>query len=259
MCHFKVNIWCVAALYGRLFLFYFFQTHSKLASDKLNSLELLLHNWLPVKCLKGEFLVNLLSFASTTRMIKTSSLTCACGTLPGSMHEWTTTTAMTTTMTTTTAPKSSPYIFRMTFFLTFIQHWSKDGQIVIDGGAVPASASELVLALLNADLHPLSNTGHDFHVVPTETELFGHQTWDAATEDGLSAQWWVLVAHCQRPRRDVQRSQYQCRLYPILLSCLLINLLHTSQVANCSTGGVVPNYITRLFDCLFVCCVRCYH
>lgn len=54
---------------------------------------------------------------------------------------------------------------------TFIQHRPKDGQIVIDGGAVPASAPELVLALLDANLHPLSHAGHDLHVVPAETQL----------------------------------------------------------------------------------------
>lgn len=73
-------------------------------------------------------------------------------------------------------------------YLTFIQHRPKDGQIVVDRGAVPASASELVLALLDADLHPLCHTGHYFHVVPAETQLFGHQTWDAATQDRLSPQ-----------------------------------------------------------------------
>lgn len=72
--------------------------------------------------------------------------------------------------------------------ITFIQHWPKNGQIVIDRGAVPASPSELVLALLDANLHPLSHTGHYFNVVPAETQLLGHQTWDAATEDRLSAQ-----------------------------------------------------------------------
>lgn len=92
-------------------------------------------------------------------------------------------------------------------YLTFIQHRPKDGQIVVDRGAVPASASELVLALLDADLHPLGHAGHYFHVVPAETQLFGHQTWDAATEDRLSPQWWVLVAHCQWPKRDTQKSK----------------------------------------------------
>lgn len=72
--------------------------------------------------------------------------------------------------------------------ITFIQHWPKNGQIIIDRGAVPASPSELVLALLDANLHTLSHTGHYFNVVPAETQLLGHQTWDAATEDRLSAQ-----------------------------------------------------------------------
>lgn len=65
--------------------------------------------------------------------------------------------------------------------VTFIQHRAKDGQVVIDCGAVPASASELVLALLDANLHSLGHTGHDFHIVPAETQLFGHQAWDTAT------------------------------------------------------------------------------
>jgi len=45
-----------------------------------------------------------------------------------------------------------------------------------------------VLALLDANLDPFGHTGHDFHVVPAETQLLGHQTRDAAAEDGLSAQ-----------------------------------------------------------------------
>lgn len=65
--------------------------------------------------------------------------------------------------------------------ITFIQHWTKNGQVVIDCGAVPSSASELVLALLDANLHSLCHTGHDFHIVPAETQLFGHQSWDTAT------------------------------------------------------------------------------
>lgn len=79
---------------------------------------------------------------------------------------------------------------------TFIQHWSKYGQIVVDGGAVPASASKLVLTLLDPDLHALRHAGHYLHIVPAESQLLGDQAWDAATEDGLRPQWWVLVAHC---------------------------------------------------------------
>lgn len=71
--------------------------------------------------------------------------------------------------------------------ITFIQHWPKNGQIVIDRGAVPAPTSELVLALLYADLHPLGHARHDFHVVTAETQLLGYQTRYAATKDRLSA------------------------------------------------------------------------
>lgn len=71
---------------------------------------------------------------------------------------------------------------------TFIQHWSKNGQIVVDGRAVPASATELVLTLLDSDLHTLGHAGHYFHVVPAESQLLGDQAWDAAAEDGLRAQ-----------------------------------------------------------------------
>lgn len=139
---------------------------------------MLLQNWLPNKCLKGETLV-LLSFASQQGPLEPQVLPLPlerCSLLYYISF----------------AEQQQQAHFKYSrghfSFVTFIQHGSKNCQIVIDRGAVPASASELVLALLNADLHPLCNTGHDFHVVPTETELFGHQTWDAATEDRLSAQ-----------------------------------------------------------------------
>lgn len=72
--------------------------------------------------------------------------------------------------------------------LTFVQHRAKDGQAVVDSGAVPPAAAELVLALLDADPDPLRHTGHDFHVVPAEAQLLGYQARDAGTEDGLHAQ-----------------------------------------------------------------------
>lgn len=57
---------------------------------------------------------------------------------------------------------------------TFVQHRAKDGQAVVDGGAVPPAAAELVLALLDADPDALCHAGHDLHVVPTEAQLFGY-------------------------------------------------------------------------------------
>lgn len=68
---------------------------------------------------------------------------------------------------------------------TFVQDWPKDGQIVVDCCAVPAPASELVLTLLDANLHPLSHAGHDLNVVPAEAQLLRHQTWYASTKDRL--------------------------------------------------------------------------
>lgn len=59
---------------------------------------------------------------------------------------------------------------------TFIQHWSEDGQVIIDSSAIPSAATELMLTLLDADFHPLCHTRHDFHIVAAEAELFGHQT-----------------------------------------------------------------------------------
>lgn len=79
---------------------------------------------------------------------------------------------------------------------TFVQNWPKDGQVVIDCCAVPAPASELVLALLDADLYPLGHTGHDLNVVPAEAQLLWHQTWYAGTKDRLGTYWWILVAYC---------------------------------------------------------------
>lgn len=87
------------------------------------------------------------------------------------------------------------FVSHCTGILTFVQHWTEDGQVIIDSSAVPSAAAELVLALLDADFHPLRHTGHYFHVVATEAELFGDQARDGAAEDGLGTQWGVLVAH----------------------------------------------------------------
>ena len=57
---------------------------------------------------------------------------------------------------------------------TFVQHGAKDGQAVVDGRAVPTAATELVLALLDADFDALCHAGHDLHVVPAETQLLGY-------------------------------------------------------------------------------------
>ena len=65
---------------------------------------------------------------------------------------------------------------------TFVKDGPKDGQAVVDGCAVPAAAPELVLALLDAQLHALSHAGHDFDVIAAEAQLLGDQAWDGATE-----------------------------------------------------------------------------
>lgn len=57
---------------------------------------------------------------------------------------------------------------------TFVQHGAKDGQAVVDSGAVPTAATELVLALLDADFDALCHAGHDLHVVPAKTQLLGY-------------------------------------------------------------------------------------
>lgn len=82
---------------------------------------------------------------------------------------------------------------------TFVQDGPKDGQAVIDGGAVPAAAPELVLALLDAQLHALRHTGHDFDVIATEAQLLGDQAWDGAAKQRLRAQGRVLLAQGQGP------------------------------------------------------------
>lgn len=71
---------------------------------------------------------------------------------------------------------------------TFVQHGAKDGQAVVDSGAIPPAATELVLALLDADLDALCHAGHDLHIVPAETQLLGYQAWDTGAEDGLCPQ-----------------------------------------------------------------------
>ncbi len=85
---------------------------------------------------------------------------------------------------------------------TFIQHRSKDGQVVVNSCAVPSAATELMLTLLDADFHPLCHARHDFHIVTAEAELFGYQARDRAAQDGLSTQWSVLVSHRQRPAEE---------------------------------------------------------
>lgn len=92
-------------------------------------------------------------------------------------------------------PCPSPAVPRV----TFVQDRPEDGQAVVDGGAVPAAAPELVLALLDAQLDALGHAGHDLDVVAAEAELLGHQAGDGAAEDGLGAQGAVLLAQGQGP------------------------------------------------------------
>lgn len=83
--------------------------------------------------------------------------------------------------------------------LTFVQHWAKNGQVVLDGGAVPSAAPELVLALLDPQLDALGDAGHDLDVVAAETQLLGHQAGNRAAQDGLGAQGRVLLPEGQGP------------------------------------------------------------
>lgn len=82
---------------------------------------------------------------------------------------------------------------------TFVKDGPKDGQAVVYGGAVPAAAPELVLALLDAQLHALRHAGHDLDVIATEAQLLGDQAWDGAAEQRLRAQGRVLLAQGQGP------------------------------------------------------------
>lgn len=90
----------------------------------------------------------------------------------------------------------------LTLLFTFVQDRPEDGQAVINGGAVPATPSELVLALLDAQLHPLGHAGHDLNVVAAEAELFGDEARDGAAEDGLGPQGAVLLAESEGPARE---------------------------------------------------------
>lgn len=92
---------------------------------------------------------------------------------------------------------------------TFVQDRPKDGQAVIDGGTVPSAAPELMLALLDAQLHAFCYTGHDFDVIAAEAQLLGDQAWDGAAEQRLGAQRCVLLAQGQGPA-DRQRG-WHCR------------------------------------------------
>lgn len=93
--------------------------------------------------------------------------------------------------------------------VTFVQDGPEDGQAVIDGGAVPAAAPELVLALLDPQLDPLGHAGHDLDVVAAEAELLRDEAGDGAAEDGLGAQGAVLLAQGQGPAGDRDRGQRQ--------------------------------------------------
>lgn len=62
----------------------------------------------------------------------------------------------------------SHFVSHCTGSPTFVQHWSENGQVIIDSSAVPSAAAELVLALLDADFHSLRHAGHYFHVVAAE-------------------------------------------------------------------------------------------
>lgn len=90
---------------------------------------------------------------------------------------------------------------------TFVQDRPKDGQAVVDGGAVPTASPELVLALLDAQLHPLGHAGHDLNVVAAEAELLGDEAGDGAAEDGLGPQGAVLLTECKGPARDRGRRE----------------------------------------------------
>lgn len=68
---------------------------------------------------------------------------------------------------------------------TFIKYWSKYGQIVLDSGAVPPAATELVLTFLDSQFDSLRYTGHDLNVIAAEAQLFWHQARYGATQDGL--------------------------------------------------------------------------
>lgn len=82
---------------------------------------------------------------------------------------------------------------------TFVQDRPKDGQAVIYGGTVPAAAPELMLALLDAQLHTFCYAGHDLNVIAAEAQLLGDQAWDGAAEQRLGGQRCVLLAQGQGP------------------------------------------------------------
>lgn len=82
---------------------------------------------------------------------------------------------------------------------TFVQDRPKDGQAVIYGGTVPPAAPELMLALLDAQLHTFCYAGHDLDVIAAEAQLLGDQAWDGAAEQRLGGQRCVLLAQGQGP------------------------------------------------------------
>lgn len=100
--------------------------------------------------------------------------------------------------------------------VTFVQDGPEDGQAVVDGGAVPAAAPELVLALLDAQLHPLGHAGHDLDVVAAEAELLRDEAGDGAAEDGLGPQGAVLLTQGEGPAGD--RAQRQRWGTPLCLT-----------------------------------------
>lgn len=81
----------------------------------------------------------------------------------------------------------------------FVQDRPKDGQAVIYGGTVPPAAPELMLALLDAQLHTFCYAGHDLDVIAAEAQLLGDQAWDGAAEQRLGGQRCVLLAQGQGP------------------------------------------------------------
>lgn len=65
---------------------------------------------------------------------------------------------------------------------TFIQDGAEDSERVFESSAVPSTATELVLTLVDSDAEAVHHAGHHLSKIPAEPQLLWHETRDGAAQ-----------------------------------------------------------------------------